>query len=517
MEKRQKDSEELSRKEGYSLVVKDAAAFLNINILSEIMGKDKVIVLGLDGLSWNVIREMMEEGKLRNIKRIIDKGSSGRLRAEPPLISPVIWTSIFTGKKPEKHGIKDFFSLGKDLKSGQIWDILNKKGYKNGIYRPWSGWNVKKMNGFFIPGFFSFENRTHPKGLEFVTKLDKKARKKGLTPLFLLKTFFKLAKLFPIRTNFKLLKKSISSFLPRNYKEKLYRKKEIEFLIHTNLFLKLLKEKNVEFSVFYDNSCDFLSHNYWEDMKKNSKFSNIIPEMYEKVDKFLGKINRYAEENSIHLLIISDHGFKSIKNPEKQIVINIPKLLKESNLTEEVYGMNVVENGILRLKPNSNKSLSKVKKILNSFKCKNKRIFEIKEESEKLVFRIKDFVRNKRSSKVKTPKGKKINIEKIVSFGPTKSGDHCEKNGVFLIKGNNIKEGEWIGNIEPYDVTPTLLSFLEVPISVRMNGRVLKQVFKNQPEIRYTDEKEVISPEEKDLDEEDEKKVKERLKSLGYL
>ncbi|MHA1294689.1 MAG: alkaline phosphatase family protein, partial [Promethearchaeota archaeon] len=81
----------------------------------------------MDGLSWNILNEMFAEGKLCNIQQIINNGVSAVNKADFPVLSPKIWASIFTGKKVEKHGVIDFFSKEDDLRTEQIWNILNRQ------------------------------------------------------------------------------------------------------------------------------------------------------------------------------------------------------------------------------------------------------------------------------------------------------------------------------------------------------------------------------------------------------
>ena len=95
--------------------------------------------------------------KLKNIKKMMDSGVHSILRADEPMISPIIWTSMYTGKKPEKHGVLDFYSTQNDLKAKQIWEILYDNCYKQGIYRPLGSWNSLEVQGFFIPSFLAFK------------------------------------------------------------------------------------------------------------------------------------------------------------------------------------------------------------------------------------------------------------------------------------------------------------------------------------------------------------------------
>ncbi|MHA1824092.1 MAG: alkaline phosphatase family protein, partial [Promethearchaeota archaeon] len=57
------------------------------------------------------------------------------------------------------------------------------------------------------------------------------------------------------------------------------------------------------------------------------------------------------------------------------------------------------------------------------------------------------------------------------------TGKHCEEFGVFIITGPKIKHGIKLDDIQPYDITPTILSLFGEPISEDIDGKVLKEVF----------------------------------------
>ena len=78
-----------------------------------------VVLIGLDGASFDILDELRAQGRLPNFDRLIRSGTSGPLQswASKPVMSdnlrrgfwsPIVWTSIATGKVPEKHGIRDF-------------------------------------------------------------------------------------------------------------------------------------------------------------------------------------------------------------------------------------------------------------------------------------------------------------------------------------------------------------------------------------------------------------------------
>jgi predicted AlkP superfamily phosphohydrolase/phosphomutase len=72
-------------------------------------GQDRrVLVIGLDGATWNLIEPWLEDGTLPQIAALRAGGASGPLESVRPTLSPPAWTSAVTGANPGKHGIFDF-------------------------------------------------------------------------------------------------------------------------------------------------------------------------------------------------------------------------------------------------------------------------------------------------------------------------------------------------------------------------------------------------------------------------
>ncbi|MHA1479514.1 MAG: alkaline phosphatase family protein, partial [Promethearchaeota archaeon] len=171
---------------------------------------ERVIFLALDGLSWNMIDELLAVNQLKNFRKIINTGVSTVMRAEGFLSSPKIFCSIFTGKKVEKHGIRDFYSKEEDLKTDQIWDLLHEKGFRIGVYRPLSVWSAKKFDGFCVPNPLLLEKSTYPQSLNFIGELDIKARSEKYSISFMIKLFWKLVRFgLPLTQLLKIIKRSM--------------------------------------------------------------------------------------------------------------------------------------------------------------------------------------------------------------------------------------------------------------------------------------------------------------------
>jgi hypothetical protein len=114
---------------------------------------ERVIVLGIDGGTWTMIEPMMARGELPNLKKLYDTGLHGVLESRPPIISPVVWTTIFTGFGHQKHGIKDWkTSQSVNRKVSAIWEILREKK-KTDVFNVPATWPPDPVNGVLISGF----------------------------------------------------------------------------------------------------------------------------------------------------------------------------------------------------------------------------------------------------------------------------------------------------------------------------------------------------------------------------
>ena len=122
----------------------------------------RVVVLGLDGLDPPTVDLLVSEGKLPSFARLRQEGSFGRLQGQGALlISPVIWTTIATGKPPDQHGINHFVAINE--KTGQalpvtsrmrkvrsVWDIASGAGRKVGVVGWWATWPAESVNGWVV-------------------------------------------------------------------------------------------------------------------------------------------------------------------------------------------------------------------------------------------------------------------------------------------------------------------------------------------------------------------------------
>ncbi len=111
------------------------------------MNNRKVLLIGWDAADWKAINPLLDAGKMPALSRLIEKGVMGNIATLQPVLSPMLWTSIATGKRPYKHGIHGFSEpdpvtgnirpvTNLSRKTKAIWNILNQEE-KNTITVGW--------------------------------------------------------------------------------------------------------------------------------------------------------------------------------------------------------------------------------------------------------------------------------------------------------------------------------------------------------------------------------------------
>lgn len=503
-------------------------------------GSKRLLLICIDGLSWNLLHKFCNENVLPNFTKIIKNGASGELESMYPLISPRIWATIFTGKIPEKHGVKDFYITSKSIRTKQIWEVLSENGYKVGVFQPLTAFKPEQSYSFFVPGNLSMENNACPADLEFLHEFSLKFRACAnvkISPLSLVKYGYKLLKNgCRIKTLLKALWVYLQLLGSSNVSplDRFYKLKEMETVLNSEVFIHCLKKYSPDFAVFYDNCIDFVSHFYWKYMEPElfdsvddeivKKYGEAIRKYYLLIDKIIGEIISSFGKNE-YFMIVSDHGF--IADSEytgmkwaSGFNLNILSLLRLLNLEDKVYGIRLeYKGGIFRPK-NKDIGVEDIERIFRNIKYKDS------QNQVFLVDRSSSFVMAKlnlqaldQNQRVVLGESSECSLKDFLNFVSKTSGRHYHK-GVLMIKGPDICSGKIIKNASIYDIFPTILAIYKVPIPRDTDGKVLTDIFRSKIEIKYADklpmpERESIVAEELSRDQENH--IKQRLKELGYI
>jgi len=286
--------------------------------------KVKVLVVCIDGASFDIIKTLIKKEKLPNFTELIKNGVSGNLRSVFPPCSPVACASFITGKNPGKHGIFDFemFPEGSYkrvevnsnfLEGDTLWKILSKNGKRIVIINIPMTYPPEKVNGVIIPGETPFGViQTYPRSIlgEIRSKIPDYVH--------------------PSEKAINLVEGKEDYFLKNWY---YVTNKNVEASIY------LLEKTEWDFFAVYFEIVDQIQHFFWKYMDKQhpdyikaNKYSNVIFRCYEKMDSIIGHIFKKVDQRTIRI-IMSDHGAGPLN---KYVFINHwLKKLKLLNLKEE--------------------------------------------------------------------------------------------------------------------------------------------------------------------------------------
>ncbi len=121
----------------------------------------KVVLLGLDGADWEIIDPLIEKGELPALGALKERGAWGNMKSMKPMLSPLLWTSVATGRPPAEHGIIDF--LMKDARTGgavpvtsrwrktkALWSIFTDLGKPSAFVAWWASWPAEPVLGHMV-------------------------------------------------------------------------------------------------------------------------------------------------------------------------------------------------------------------------------------------------------------------------------------------------------------------------------------------------------------------------------
>ena len=127
---------------------------------------NRVVVVGVDGATFDIIKPWSSAGFLPNIKKLLEDGTHGFLNSTIPPITGPAWVSFQTGKNPGKHGIFDWLKRDNnsyalkpinagDIKHKTIWEIIGEQGKKACVINVPVTFPPKKVNGSIVSGMLT--------------------------------------------------------------------------------------------------------------------------------------------------------------------------------------------------------------------------------------------------------------------------------------------------------------------------------------------------------------------------
>ncbi|MFQ5706078.1 MAG: alkaline phosphatase family protein [bacterium] len=443
----------------------------------------RIVIIGVDGATWQVLDSLVAAGKVPNFARLIHSGVSGKLKTFKPTKSPVIWSSIATGKTFQKHGIMDFvfrkiptlsttfwnyyplmfgatefldfcgletIPVSNSLRQTKaFWNICNEYHVPVGVIGWWPSWPADQVSGFIVSERYMWdtvnETVTGDQGMTYPESLAKEIREQLLSgsEFDRLQDLFRFVHLDSSERQSVLRQRESIRIRPVENEHERPENTVPTALSHLGwIYLRDLNKMNLGMYLYqkyrpqvfavYLKGVDPVQHAFWRWLRPQdytdvqpdnlARFKDTIPNYYVYTDEILGKFLDLVDENTL-VLVLSDHGFESADGEEFWV-----------------------------------------------------------------------------------------------------SGNHTSApEGIIILSGQQIKKNAKIENASVLDITPTILYALGLPVGKDMDGKVLQQAFRatfvqDHPvkfiptyETNHSKAREPLTSSPSD------EKIKQQLRSLGYI
>ncbi|MFH1747956.1 MAG: alkaline phosphatase family protein [Planctomycetota bacterium] len=534
---------------------------------------DRLLIVGLDGATFDVLDPLMADGRMPNLKRFVNEGVSGILYSTQPPITPAAWTTFMTGKGPGQHGILDFekydaiqhkltFNSTYQIEEKTIWELLSEKGLRVGSINVPMTFPPKPINGFMVSGF-----ETPSIDAEFTYPKDLKPE------------IFRLIPNYNYRTNWRRRAMGGQELLAEN----------LDYI--SNSFdqgMKLTRYCGDKYGwdvlMVVFKLVDNVQHKAWKylDPKTRHQYpreAELAARVFTRLDTVLGEMLEYATANNATVLMMSDHGHGSLDGKaQPNLLLNrwgyltLRSPWQQANTRAAYVWHRLTKGKVNRFEQGSRgierelavdwtrtracvmhagiygylyinlkgrgphgivepgdyeRTREEIAERLRAATTRNSDGQEINLFPN--VYKAEELYRCNRAEHPNLPdlllepaRGlavvRKIRGRRSVRWCDPRrmEGTHRDE-GILAIGGENVRAGEKTeANI--VDIAPTMLAALGLRVPVDMDGRVILEAFSTEPVIEREPPLKKTPEEQVEVYSEDERRLLEqRLSDLGYL
>jgi predicted AlkP superfamily phosphohydrolase/phosphomutase len=320
--------------------------------------KKRVLIVGLDGATFDVITPLVKAGRMPNLASLIAAGAHGILHSTIPPITPTAWTSFATGVNPGKHGVFDFQRPAPgtydfrpvpahqhEYKS--LWRLASEAGKRVVALDVPFTYPPEPVNGCLICGY----------GMPV-----------GESTAFT----------WPPNLGEE-LKESCGAFRPAvleqlpNLRSEFFREWDEVLANRVDVADHLWSRVNWDIYMIVLGSIDNVQHVLWNYLEPHhadyyapraNRYRDLLSEHYERADGFLGSLLKRTEDDTT-VLVMSDHGFGST-HPG----LHLPQLLMDLGLLK--YGTGPIaakgSSAAMRALLKGYSSLPGLRRLLNSLR-----------------------------------------------------------------------------------------------------------------------------------------------------
>jgi hypothetical protein len=334
-----------------------------------------VLLVGVDGLEWDVLLPLLAQGQIPTFARLIENGSYGVLETLRPTFSPIIWTTIATGRLPAEHGIQGFVQrpgtdgserrlyLSSDRRTKAFWNILSDYERRVAVVGWWMTYPAEEVNGVMVA--------------QVNTLRSEGGRRRGIIKGDLVDGME--GQVFPRRLaeEYLAVHRRVGEHLSQYARtvfggfrhrlgptpELLWRHSQWAFLADAS-YLEIadsLAQGAYDLLAFYLGGADVVGHRFWRYMKPElyqhspspeelQDLGHIVPDYYRWVDGAIGRVLA-SMPASTTVIVVSDHGMRATNRNGRYDPGDPPRRLRSGGHTRGRAGVIILSGPNVRAAP----------------------------------------------------------------------------------------------------------------------------------------------------------------------
>jgi len=515
---------------------------------------ERVLIIGIDSGSWEVLGPYIEKGCMANLERLRDGGTWGILQSTQPPLTPPAWVTIMTGLNPGRHQVAAFeeydfatnslrFTNSQSIAVETMWGYLSRLGYKvASLNMPWT-YPPLAVNGVLVSGYgcpgMQFDY-TYP--AELKEKIEKEIPDYDMAQRW---------------QKGNLEEDALSELNLERSKRILEHSVELAQLVDRDMGWQVMAVEIQQLDTLLHRLWKYVIPSGWERWPKRSA---KVSEFFAKLDTVLGNLTKLASKENDLILMVSDHGHGAIQAKVKPNTLLaewgylhkptlVSRMFRRLRHIVEKFGLDWSRTKAAAIFVGQNTFI-----FLNVKGRQPGGIVEPGKEYDNLIAELKQ-----RFLEVQDPgTGDKVFADALTPeelYG-TEDIDHQRTGDLILIGADgyhpirSLRKGGFIEHAEDYhlggchrpegmylisgagvkggfelhadiaDIAATVYAALAVAPPYELDGEILTQAFKEplaKPKPQATAAKAPVKIEPKNLSVQEEELVSKRLADLGYL
>ena len=278
--------------------------------------RPRVLVIGLDGATFRLIRPLVAAGQLPNLARFMSQGVAGDLQSTIQPSSEQAWSAFLTGQNNGKHGVYGFqqrrpgtYQFGyvnaASLRAPSLWQILSQRDRDVIVINVPMTYPPEQVRGVLVGGLLTpgpQSQFTWPAGI-----YGELVRECG-------------GYVIDVDTERGRLEDDQLAQLAEDGVRMIR--------LRTAAALHLARTRPWDFTMVVYGASDRLAHKFWKywdvthplhDPQAAQQFGDVLPRIYRELDAAVGQLVDALCDDQTTVFIVSDHGFGPM---EKAVYLN---------------------------------------------------------------------------------------------------------------------------------------------------------------------------------------------------